>query len=146
MKEMYGFSLLEMLVVVAIIGILAAVTYPTYQDYMVKTNRTDMMNELQNSAKLIESRKLAAGRGGYAKVNVADLQGNYPKDGNAVYRVTIDLGNQQAGTLGQWVMTAEPISGTIQDKDGDLTLSYNGNKCRKPKTGNRCGMGDEWRN
>lgn len=145
MKTIQGFSLLEMLIVVAIIGILSAITYPTYQDYVVKTNRTEMMNELQNMAKVLESRKLAAGRGGYANTKISDLQGKYPKSGTAIYDVVIDLGNEQSGTLGKWTMTASAIPGTIQGKDGDLTLAYTGYKCRKPASGDKCGMADEWR-
>ena len=56
-----GFTLIEMMIVVAIIGILAAISYPSYQRYVIKTKRTDMMSEMQNIASEIESRKLAQG-------------------------------------------------------------------------------------
>lgn len=137
-----GFTLVEMLIVVAIIGILAAIAIPSYQDYVVRTKRADMMVELQNIGRQLESRKLAVGRGGYRTLAannnraIQDLLGNYPRSGNVSYQITIT--NLASGN---WELTAIPNVASTQSKDGSLTLSVNGRKCR----GTRCGVGDEWR-
>lgn len=126
-----GFTLIEMMIVVTIIGVLAAIAYPSYQRYVIKTKRTDMMSEMQNIASEIESRKLA--QGSYSKVSVTDLAVNYPRQGTALYSVAI------APITDKWVIQATPV-GKPMVGDGNLTLNYQGIKCR----GTVCGTDDEW--
>lgn len=53
-KREYGFTLLEMVVVVAIIAILAAIAVPSYQRYILKSHRVDARNVLQSAAQKLE--------------------------------------------------------------------------------------------
>ena len=53
-----GFTLIEIMIVVTIIGVLAAIAYPSYQGYVERTNRADMMAEMQQIASRIESNKI----------------------------------------------------------------------------------------
>lgn len=49
-----GFTLIEIIVVVAIIGILAAVVYPSYGDFVIRSNRAEAPQELVRLANLQE--------------------------------------------------------------------------------------------
>ena len=148
-----GFTLIEMMIVVAIIGILAAISYPSYQQYVIKSKRTDMMSEMQNIASIIESRKLA--QGSYSNALRTGLTGNYPKQGTALYNVTVETIVAPVSPppdplppldplTSKWIITATPITGTQMANDGTMTINYVGIKCRVIKTINTCGTDGEW--
>lgn len=135
-KTQQGFTLIEMMIVVAIIGVLAAIAYPSYQQYVIKSKRTDMMSEMHNIASEIESRKLA--QGSYKSISDKvqdDLKGEYPKQGTALYDVTIT-----DPLTATWEIEAEPKSANQMSSDGTMTLNYQNVKCR----GSVCGTGNEW--
>ena len=129
-----GFTLIELMIVVAIIGILAAIAYPNYQRYVIKSKRTDMMSEMHNIASEIQSRKLA--QGSYSNALITGLDGNYPRQGDALYGITFSPNPLTS----KWQITATPKTGTQMTADGTLTLDYQGIKCRAAV----CGSGNEW--
>ena len=152
-KDQRGFTLIEMMIVVAIIGILAAIAYPSYQSYVIKTKRADMMTEMQNIASVIESRKLA--QGSYSNALRTGLTGNYPQQGTALYNVTVETivvpvspPPNPLPPLGpltsEWIITATPIAGTQMANDGRMTLNYVGVKCRGSGTDKKCGIDESW--
>lgn len=133
MVKQKGFTLVELMIVVAIIGVLAAIAYPNYQNYVIKTKRADMMTELARVASTIESAKLA--KGSYAQLQATNYQGSFPKSGTALYDVTASISREG------WTLTATPKAGTMMAQDGALTYNNKGIKCRKTN----CGSGSEWK-
>lgn len=130
-----GFTLIELMIVVAIIGILAAIAYPSYQRYVIKTKRADMMSEMHNIASQIQSRKLA--KGNYSNDLITGLGGGFPKQGGELYDITFTPNPLTS----DWTITATPKTGKQMASDGNLTLNYRGIKCRATS----CGTSDQWK-
>ena len=143
-----GFTLIEMMIVVAIIALLASIAYPSYQSYIIKSKRADMMSEMQNIASQIESRKLAQGSYKAISQNIkAEFAVGYPRQGTALYDLTINpipLTPPDNELTSKWMITATPKTGSQMANDGSMTLNYLGVKCRVIRTVNTCGINDEW--
>lgn len=145
-----GFTLIEVMIVVAIIGVLAAIAYPSYQRYVIKSKRVDMMTEMHNIASEIEANKLAVGSYSDIKLSTifsstpnSDGEVSFPTAGTALYTVTATSNDKTTLNNGQWTITAEPQAGQMAS-DGNLTLNYQGVKCRGDGADKKCGTGDEW--
>lgn len=149
-QNMKGFTLIELMIVVAIIGVLAAIAYPSYQGYVERTNRTDMMSEMQQIAQRIEANKIIYKR--YDRIPLNEIFNNtiigagttFPSSGNALYNVSVapTSGNNLNGR--NWTLSATPIPSARMKNDGTLTLDYQGIKCRGSAPNQKCGNGDEW--
>lgn len=121
-KSIKAFTLLEVLIVVAIIGILAAISYPAYTNYLIKTNRTDVQAEMVSLAHDFSSYKMAKGNFDDLTLKGGGASINYP-DNKPLYTITLDSDELS------WELKAEPNTGTIQADSGAITLDSTGKQC-----------------
>jgi type IV pilus assembly protein PilE len=119
-RAQHGFTLMELMIVVAIVGILAAVAYPSYQEHIVKTNRGNAKACLSEHAQFMER---------YYTTNMTYV-GAAPNLGcrtesNLDRRYTITVGNLAQGT---YTITATPINVQLASDTlcGTLTLNQAG--------------------
>lgn len=128
-----GFTLIELMIVIAIIGILAMVAIPAYQDYVVKTKRGEMKTSMMSIAQGLQRYQVAnqnfkdIGSSQQFTKNFGHLRNGagYPQNGTALYTVTLVVNANNR----DWTLTAEPKTGTTQEKNGRLVLTSQGQKC-----------------
>lgn len=145
-QQARGFTLIELMIVVAILGILAAIAYPSYTGYIERGLRADTMSEMQQIASRIESNKTTYRR--YDRIPLNTIFSNtvsgagttFPNSGTPIYNITISPVTGNNLSSGNWILTAIPISGTRMVNDGNLTLNSAGQRCRRIS----CGMDKEW--
>jgi type IV pilus assembly protein PilA len=103
-----GFTLIELMIVVAIIGILAAVALPAYQDYTTRAKVSELV-VMASPAKLAVAETSSA-LGGLANVTAANSGYTFPGATKYVSNIVI------ADTTGAITITsalAAPANGTI---------------------------------
>lgn len=117
-----GFTLIELMVAVAIVGILAMIALPSYRDFVLRGNRSAAQAEMMDIANR-EQQFLLANRS-YADKPTLEASG-YALSGDvaANYSYTITVG---AGAVPTYSIDFTAIGG--QESDGDLSLSSEGVK------------------
>lgn len=118
MKEQKGFTLIELMIVVAIVAILAAIAYPAYQRHVLRSHRVDVEREMMELAQNLE--RCMTRTNAY---NQCGISGGASESGR--YKIAIDPLSASAYTL-----TATPQSKGNQAKDEckNLSLDHKGVK------------------
>jgi type IV pilus assembly protein PilE len=120
MKKVKGFTLIELMIVAAIIGILGAISMSFYGDYVLRANRTDARAALSEIATSLEKCRSL-----YSVYNHANCNVSFPVGSESgYYSITAAFASPTEFTL-----TATPVAGQPQANDADcktLTLDNTG--------------------
>ncbi|MBJ9578226.1 pilin like competence factor [Acinetobacter baumannii] len=122
MKKYEGFTLIELMIVVAIIAILAAIAYPSYTQYKIRTNRADVQSEMMQTAQRLQSYYVINHNYTSATLNNGLTTKDYPAS-NPIYIIALVTNSQT------WTLTATPKTNTIQAGNGTVLLNSDGQKC-----------------
>jgi len=122
-RKQAGFTLIELMVTVVIVGILAAVAYPSYMNYMKKGRRAAAQAHLMDIAQrqqeyLLDARAYAS--------TLATLGVTTPADVASYYTVADPV--IVAGPPSAFTVSAVPIAGKAQAGDGTLSINSSGAK------------------
>ena len=129
-----GFTLVELLIALAIVAILVRIAFPSYQAYIVRSSRQSAQSELIALANAQE--KIFLNSNAYA----TSVTGAYTGQSSGGLGVTSGKSKDNrytysvAATATTFTLTATPVSGTPQAGDGNLTITETGQRTWGSKT------------
>lgn len=127
-KQHPGFTLIELMIVVAIVGLLAAIAYPSYMDSVRKGRRAEAITALYQIQ--LAQEKWRANHDSYTTTlsNLGFSTANIPSSGTAYYQIAVSAAS---GTGFTATATAQSAGGQNNDTAGGvsctpLTINQNG--------------------
>jgi type IV pilus assembly protein PilE len=128
-KKQQGFTLIELMIAVAIAGTLASIAYPSYAKYIQKAKRAQAQAALMSMASAMEQWRVEnnnnyLGAKDATTEKILIFANSVPTDGGTkTYTLSIPALNQTSYTL-----MATPEGAQLNDECGSLTLNSAGKK------------------
>lgn len=123
LRRAAGFSLIELMIAVVVVGILAAVAYPSYQEHVRKGRRAAAQGYLMDLAQ--RQQQYFLDNRGYASTAAALGYASTPSEVSPYYSVAVTV---VAGPPPSYSITASPTGSQTSDTCGSLTITGAGAK------------------
>lgn len=135
--QQHGFSLIELMIVVAVIGILAAIAYPSYREHIARSRRADAKTVIQEAAQVLERRYTECSN--YNRKNDCASAANMgevlpsiltssPKGGTTKWYQMDTNNGKTAVTTTTFTLIFKPQGSQATDKCGSFSLTNTGVK------------------
>lgn len=119
-----GFTLIEVLIVVAILGILSAIAYPSYVEYVRRGKRVEAQGKLQQAAQWMQRYYSTNDQYVGADTKLPANLKRSPDNGTEAYTITV----VPVADPPSYTLTATAKNSMAKDKCGNLTLNSYGEK------------------
>ena len=127
-----GFTLIELILAIAIVGILLTIALPSYQQYVKKSKRVEVQAHLMALSHQLASYKLI--NQSFNGMTISQLggadfplvQANYTLTLTDAYGVALDQTTAQTST---WLLVATPKLDSTQQGTGRISLMHSGGQC-----------------
>ena len=125
-RKSWGFTLIELMITVAIVGILASVAYPSYKNHIKKGARAAAESQILDIANR-EQQYLLANRSFATHTTLIANGYTMPTDVSSNYTWAVEVSNT-ASAPPSYTITFTPVTTKVMAGDGDLTYNSSGTK------------------
>lgn len=132
MRGQQGFTLIELMIVAAVVAILTAIAYPSYRDHVQKTKRAECQGVMMAASGVFERHYAVTNK--YNGATGLPMQCPVGAGATPSYNLAYVNPDVAVGVVPHFTITATPTGSQSSDKCGVLTLNYQGIKGQNGST------------